>query len=431
MPVTDLPDWVGEQALPDNVWYVKRLAANDTRATKGKQYGPYIPKDFLFRVLPSLAGVTDPNPEAFIEACVDSHPDCRTVRVVWYNNKRTGLRVPGHVGHNSRAIDDPARPTRNEARITRWGGVRSALIDPDSTGALAVFVFVGAGTGDDARALHVWVTEGPGQEEIIEDIVGPVEPGRGVLWHPGSVSDGGASPGRFLTSCSMTREQIPEAWLRRFPTPDEIVQRAVDLRALQDQPADERLLRRRKCEFEIFRSVERELELPMISGPFTSLDDFLDRSKTILQRRKKRAGRSLELHVRAILLEEAFVEGRDFNHDQPSDRRLRPDFLFPSQAAYRDPAFPAERLRMLAAKTTLKERWGQVLREADRIPVKHILTLQEGVSESDFREITGAGIVLVVPQALHQRFPKPVRSSLLTLEAFLAEVRLLSPELRA
>ncbi|WP_269208154.1 type II restriction endonuclease [Sphingopyxis sp. MC1] len=110
---------------------------------------------------------------------------------------------------------------------------------------------------------------------------------------------------------------------------------------------------------------------------------------------------------------------------------MRPDFLFPSQAAYRDPAFPAERLRMLAAKTTLKERWGQVLREADRIPVKHILTLQEGVSESDFREITGAGIVLVVPQALHQRFPKPVRSSLLTLEAFLAEVRLLSPELRA
>lgn len=431
MPVTDLPDWVGEQASPNNVWYVKRLAANDTRATKSKQYGPYIPKDLLFRVLPSLVRETRPNPDALIEACVDSHPDRRTVRVVWYNNKRTGQRVPGQVGHNSRAADDPMPPTRDEARITRWGGVRSALIDPDSTGALAVFVFAGSGTGGDARALHVWITEGSYQEEIIEDIVGPVEPGRGLLWHPGALSDGGVSPGRFLTSCSMTREQIPEVWLRRFPRPDEFVLRAVELRALQDQPADERLLRRRKCEFEIFRSVEREIELPMISGQFTSLDDFLDRSKTILQRRKKRSGRSLELHVRAILLEESFVEGLDFSHDLPSDRRLRPDFLFPSQAAYRDPSFPAERLRMLAAKTTLKERWGQVLREADRIPTKHVLTLQEGVSESDYRELTNAGIVLVVPQALHQRYPRPVRPWLMTLEAFLAEVRLLSPELRA
>jgi hypothetical protein len=413
-----------EYAVPENVWYVKRLAANDTRATRGKQYGPYIPKEFLFRVLPSLAGDQGQNPESFLDAFVDSHPDRRTVRAVWYNNKKTGRRVAGHVGHNSRAADDTSRPTRNEARLTRWGGVTSALIDPDSTGALAAFVFVDAGDGKDASGLHVWVTEGESQAEVIEGVVGPIEPGRGVLWQPGDwTADMEPSP---LSSCFLSRENMPEAWLRRFPKPADIVRRAVDLRPLQDLSSDNRLLKRRKCEFEIFRSVEQELELPQVAGPFTSLDDFLERSKSILQRRKSRAGRSLELHTREILIEEGFVENQDFSHGKTSDRRLRPDFLFPSQAAYLNPDFPPEKLRMLAAKTTLKERWAQVTREADRIPRKHILTLQEGVSESDFREITGAGIELVVPGALHSRFPKSVRPHLQTLDSFIADTRLLS-----
>lgn len=424
MPVTELSDWIEEYAQPANLWYVKRLAANDTRATRGKQYGPYIPKEFLFRVLPSLSKTTGQNPEAFLEACVDSHPDCRTVRAVWYNNKRTGQRVAGHIGHNSRAADDPSRPTRDEARLTRWGGVKSALIDPDSTGALAIFVFVDAGNGADASSLHVWVTEGEAQAEVVEDVVGPVEPGRGVLWQPGDwAADIGASP---LSSCFLSRDQMPDGWFAKFPKPAEIVRRAVELRPLQDQGPDNRLLRRRKCEFEIFRSVEQEVELPSVAGPFTSLDDFLTRSKAILQRRKSRAGRSLELHAREIFIEEGFLEDRDFSHGKQSDRRLRPDFLFPSQAAYRDPDFPTERLRMLAAKTTLKERWAQVTREADKIPTKHILTLQEGVSESDFREITGAGIELVVPSPLHTRYPKSVRPHLHTLDSFIADLRLLS-----
>jgi hypothetical protein len=56
---------------------------------------------------------------------------------------------------------------------------------------------------------------------------------------------------------------------------------------------------------------------------------------------------------------------------------------------------------MLAAKTTCKDRWRQILNEADRIPAKHLLTLQEGVSEGQFREMNDAGVRLVVPRALH------------------------------
>lgn len=80
---------------------------------------------------------------------------------------------------------------------------------------------------------------------------------------------------------------------------------------------------------------------------------------------------------------------------------------------------------MLAVKTTCRDRWRQILNEADRIPAKHLLTLQEGVSEGQFREMTGAGVQLVVPAKLIDAFPKSVRPHLQTLESFIGDVRLL------
>lgn len=78
---------------------------------------------------------------------------------------------------------------------------------------------------------------------------------------------------------------------------------------------------------------------------------------------------------------------------------------------------------MLAAKTTCKDRWRQILNEADRIPIKHLITLQEGVSEAQYREMRDAGVRLVVPEQVMSSYPDEVRSSLLSLEGFLAQVR--------
>lgn len=137
-------------------------------------------------------------------------------------------------------------------------------------------------------------------------------------------------------------------------------------------------------------------------------------------------GNSLELHVREIFIEEGLHSMQDFQHKPFTEGDKRPDFLFPSQAAYEDPNFPASRLKMLAAKTTCKDRWRQIIREADRIPKKHLLTLQEGVSEGQFREMTGAGVQLVVPAGLHKAFPNSVRPHLMSFESFIADVRLLA-----
>lgn len=407
MAVSDLTEWLGEFCAPGIALFVKRLSGNDTLANGAHQAGPYIPKEFLFRLFPSINRTDEKNPDHWFELAVDSHMDVRQVRAVYYNSKRSEGKPNG----------------RDETRLTNFGGGSSALLDAESTGALTIFAFPLDENGAASRC-HVWVCGHETEEDLAEERFGPVEPGRFVMWSP-------EQPGLFPpfavrpARCWLEPAEMPPEWLMRFPSGAEIVRKTVELRPEHGTPPDRRLLRRRECEFEIFRSVEEAVELPTIRVGFTTLDDFISRAQTVLQRRKARSGRSLELHTREILIEEQFREGADFQHGPQSEPGKRPDFLFPSQAAYRDPNFPANRLRMLATKTTCRDRWRQVLNEADRIPVKHLLTLQEGVSEAQFHEMTQAKVQLVVPEPLLEKFPRSIRADIQTLESFLADLRLL------
>jgi hypothetical protein len=182
------------------------------------------------------------------------------------------------------------------------------------------------------------------------------------------------------------------------------------------QSPDDRLLRRRECEFELFRSIEDLVVLPRIREGFATVDLFMSFAHSVTNRRKSRSGASLELHAKKIFDEEALPH----SHDEISEGRKRPDFLFPSAEKYRSPSFPTERLRMLAVKTTCKDRWRQILNEADRIPTKHLLTLQEGVSPHQFEEMQAAGVALVVPRRLHSKYPPEMRQHLVTVTDFIA-----------
>lgn len=410
MPTGDLTDWLDDHSVPEFVWYVKRLSGNDTLANRSHQAGPYVPKEFLFGIFPSLGSPGEKNPDVWFDLYIDSHADHRRVRAVWYNNKFHGNPTGG----------------RNETRVTGFGGGGSALLDPESTGALTVFAFQPM-TAPDVSDCHVWVCRHETEEDLVEDRVGPVEPGKWLVWPP---SQGvfpsllAASPAP-RTSCWLDDSEIPATWRDKFPSGAEIIRKAVELRSNASLDPDRRLLRRRECEFEIFRSVEQAIELPNITAGFTTVDGFVARAQTILQRRKARSGRSLELHTREIFLEERLVEGTHFAHQPISEEGKTPDFLFPSAMAYRDPSFPPDQLRMLAVKTTCKDRWRQILNEADRIPDKHLLTLQEGVSEAQFSEMTSARVTLVVPAGLMDKFPKSVQPHLQSLESFIGDVRLL------
>ncbi len=403
MALADLSDWLDEYTRPQYLWYVKRLSGNDTLANGSHQAGPYIPKSVLFKVFPELNRPAENNPDIWCDVYIDSHTDTRRVRTVWYNNKLRG-------------------GTRDEARITNFGGSSSALLDPENTGALAVFVFNIGGTSE--SVCHVWVCERETEEEIIESRIGPVEPGE---WYTHVFGEAPVSDLPLVQSiCWLDPSDMPTAWLNRFPSTTEIIEKVLALWPGNGLDPDKRLMKRRECEFILFKSVENAIELPHIQQGFESIDEFIDRAQTVLQRRKARSGRSLELHARAVFIEEGLQENTSFSWQPVTEGDKRPDFIFPSVQSYQDANYPQSRLRMLAVKTTCKDRWRQILNEADRIPNKHLLTLQEGVSENQFNEMKVAGVQLVIPAPLISSYPPSVRPHLQTLESFIGDVRILS-----
>ena len=79
---------------------------------------------------------------------------------------------------------------------------------------------------------------------------------------------------------------------------------------------------------------------------------------------------------------------------------------------------------MLGAKSTLKDRWRQVLSEAERIEAKHLLTLEPGISENQTTEMRAKNLQLVVPRSLHATFRVSQQTWLMDLNGFIEVVKL-------
>src|SRR5262245_9681150 len=170
----------------------------------------------------------------------------------------------------------------------------------------------------------------------------------------------------------------------------------------------------------LFRLLERHLVLKRLREGFgDDVDAFVGFSLSVQNRRKSRVGYALEHHVQAIL----DANGIRYARAPITERTSRPDFLFPSIAAYRDPQTVTERLAMLAVKSTCKDRWRQILAEADRLPVKHLLTLEPGISVTQTDEMIARNVVLVVARELHNTFTDNQRRHILTVRAFLGRTR--------
>lgn len=181
---------------------------------------------------------------------------------------------------------------------------------------------------------------------------------------------------------------------------------------------DKQLLRIVREEYRLFRMIERKVFQPEVQRLFASLDDFIETAMKILQARRSRAGRALENHV-----EHLFTAARiPFQMRQIVDR-TRPDVIIPSKAAYDDPRYPPHKLMMIGVKTTCKDRWRQVTKEAPKIPIKHILTLQEGISSKQLAEMQQANVTLIVPKPLHRKYPAKRSITILDLHSFIAAVK--------
>jgi hypothetical protein len=382
-----LTEWLVRTGSSDRALYAKRLSANDTGLTGGHQVGLYVPGDFALTVAPELA---EPilNPRRQIRFTLLSHRQDATPHLIYYNSRHIRQQANG----------------RNEFRVTGFGGRGSALQDPESTGSILVTAW------DRADGVEGWLSSDLEQEGIIESAIGPVEPATQVIRLP-SIEGRPAITVAAHEICEPDIADLPAAWAQQFPTGREITSEAVRRRPGSPADADRRLVDRYRCEFGLFKVVEAAHIQPVLSQGFATVDEFLAVAQTVTNRRKSRAGRSLELHLARIFDE----DGVRYETGAATEENRRPDFIFPSLDAY----LAGRPALMLGVKTTVKDRWRQVLDEAARIREKHLFTLSEGVSIDQFRQMEGAGIRLVVPEENRHRFPVAVRPRLLSLSEFI------------
>jgi hypothetical protein len=169
----------------------------------------------------------------------------------------------------------------------------------------------------------------------------------------------------------------------------------------------------------LFRRLERHivagrLKEGFISGETADVDGFLSFSLSVQNRRKSRAGQSLEHHLEALFRARKIT----FQRSVETENRNKPDFLFPGQAEYRNAKFETARLTMLGAKSTCKDRWRQVLSEAQRVENKHLLTLEPGISENQTDEMKSKKLQLVLPAAIHESYRPSQRAWLMNVVSF-------------
>lgn len=175
----------------------------------------------------------------------------------------------------------------------------------------------------------------------------------------------------------------------------------------------------------LFRRLERHIVASRIESGFAGdgssadVDGFLSFSLSVQQRRKSRVGHALENHLEALFN----AHGVRYARGAETENRNKPDFLFPGQNEYRDQTFSSTGLTMLGAKSTCKDRWRQVLSEAQRIPDKHLLTLEPGISENQTDEMRAKHLQLILPSRLHETYREKQRAWLFTVRDFLALVK--------
>jgi hypothetical protein len=188
---------------------------------------------------------------------------------------------------------------------------------------------------------------------------------------------------------------------------------------------DETLVRWIEAEETVFRLWEDGLIARRIEKGFqdpegtADVKAFREFSMAIRQSRVSRAGGALQHHTSAILR----AHELRFEAQARTENGERPDFLFPGSDEYDDTTFDAARLRILAVKFTAKDRWRQVLNEAERIKRKHLLTMEPTISHQQLSGMTAAGLQPVIPQPYRLLYAEASQRLMIPLVEFIADAR--------
>jgi len=374
-------------ALGTGTAILKFISANDVDLTGGHQGGFYLPKSF-WQMFTTIAPDKGTNGEQF-------------VKVLWQDGRTTDSRIIWY-----------GKGTRSEYRLTRFGK-DFPFRTFDNLGDLLVLVPVEQGF---FRAYVLF------DDEDMAEIQAAL--GVEIINRVAAYTAGHEKQAETPDECIDRQFREFMKALEKFPptaafstTAREALEHCV--REFKKQTADQRLTSLMEAEYRLFRMVERQICQKEIQKLFKDVDDFIHTAQSITNRRKSRAGRSLENHV-AYLLDAAAVP---YAPRPRIDGKVEPDILIPSKEAYEDPNFPTEHLCVVGVKTTCKDRWRQVLSEGKRIEKKHILTVQPGISSNQLAEMREKNVTLIVPQSLHKEYPKDTGINLLTVEQFIADMQ--------
>ena len=363
------------------------ITGNDTGTTGSHQAGFYIPK-CASALLFDEPGRKGENKE-------------KTVQIKWQDDFTTES-CRKYYGQR----------TRNEYRITRFGRNFPFLQDENVGDLLIIAKFTEedyAGyvlsSDEDIDEFFAYFNLAPDETNQLIDIDGSVKPDEKIA--------------QLLQSFV--------AQFNNFPETRQMAQGARDCynnaygiaeNALRNKP-DEVLLNWVDTEYRLFKCMEEKVYADVISKPFGSIEAFVQTANEVLNRRKSRAGKSLEHHLADIFTHNELV----FEEQAITEDNKKPDFLFPNGECYHNMQFPADDLIVLGAKTTCKDRWRQVLTEADRVDVKYLFTLQQGISKNQLKEMHDSRLTLVVPHKYIASFPQEYQSEISDLKRFISLVR--------
>jgi hypothetical protein len=134
---------------------------------------------------------------------------------------------------------------------------------------------------------------------------------------------------------------------------------------------------------------ESEVILKRIMDGFKDIDSMF---LSATQQRRSRAGYSFEYHIEKIL-----SDGQIPFDKQVFEGSSKPDFIVPSLDEY-NKNVPGNSF-VLSAKTTLRERWRQVLKEGRNCDV-YLATVDDKISPDSLRVLNDNNVVVVVPESV-------------------------------
>lgn len=370
--------------------FCKFLSANDTGETGGHQAGIYISKPAI--------------PILFDKPCERGYNCERWVKIHWFNYKDTDTRF---IYYGSK--------TRNEYRITNFGK-GFPFLKPEYTGSL--FVLVQSKESDEDYEAFVLNTEDDINQFLENFNMAPTETNN--LITTGNVDLDLQEKKEIYSFISYLKAYFPSSEIMSSKARD--IQNVVynHLEYIISNP-DQKLLDWTSMEYKLFRALEHVRYGEAIRNGFENVEDFITLANQVLNRRKSRAGKSLEHHLSAIFDGNAV----SYTAQAVTEGRKKPDFIFPSEAAYHDTSFSVEKIISLAAKTTCKDRWRQVLNEADRLRDKNkfLCTMQQGITSAQMDEMQSEKVILVVPKPYIKTYPRDKQDRIWTIKRFIEYVK--------